>query len=212
MAPCYRSSDIRGHSSLLHLVAHMRILAIDEGSFSKHEGQSQALLLGCVVDNFRISKVMLTTVTVDGEDATNCVLKLARRCSRLELLLMGSISVAGFNVVDPYIVNRALAIPVIVVNNQRPRLSLVRQALRRHFTDWSDRLVPFRSMKFSPRLKLARGGSLYYCAVGLNGTSARSIIRKLTEIGSRPEPLRIARILARALSDAPFLQTSRRVR
>ena len=193
-------------------MAHMRILTIDEGSFSKKGGQSQALLVGCVVDNYRISKVMLTTVTIDGVDATKRVLKLARKCPRIDLVLMGSISIAGFNVVDPYILNRTLAIPVIVANNQKPRLSVVKQALRRHFIDWPDRFIPFQRMKFSPPLKLARGGTVYYCAVGMDAPRARRMIRKLTQIGSRPEPLRIVRILARSLSDAPFLQTSRGVR
>ncbi len=192
-------------------MGEMRVLSIDEGSFSKQE-QSQALLVGCLLHDNRIAKVTLTSVTIDGRDATKRVLKIARSGPHPDLILIGSISIAGFNIIDPYLVNSVLGTPLLVVNKERPRLLCVEIALRKHFKDWRDRLKVFRRMGSPKRLRLSRRGVLYYYAVGIDTKRGSELLSRLAVLGSTPEPLRVARILARTLSGAPSLQTSRRMR
>jgi len=182
----------------------MRVSALDEGSFSKQD--RSALLVGCVLDENRIAGIVTSTVTVDGIDGTKQALALLRRCNDINLVILGSVSLAGFNSIDPYAIHTALAVPVIVANPQQPRLDEVRKALRKHFDDWQRRATVFERTATFRKMRVRGGGVIYYHAVGVQPTAARHLLRRLIIFGNRPEPLRVVRIIARTLSEWPFLQ------
>jgi len=184
----------------------LRVLAVEEGGFAEGvpgERKGKALLVGLVTVDSVPDKVLVSEVTVDGLDATEQLVRMVRREARKlrpNLILLGSVSYAGFNPMDPRALYRRLRIPVLVVNPRKPDILAVESALQHHFEDWKRRLAVFRGAGKPKLLRLGRSRRLYFHAVGLSKARAENLIRGLVVFGNRPEPLRIARILAHELS------------
>ncbi|MFH0848250.1 MAG: DUF99 family protein [archaeon] len=187
----------------------MRTCALDDGPFLKGSASTQTLLIACIMDQYRILRLASTTVTIDGKDGTRRAMQLLRRCGDHHVVLLPSVSLAGFNAVDPFEINKVLGVPVIIANPQKPRPQLVRRALREHFDDWAERIRVFERTSLAHRAALPGGGVLHYCAIGLDVNRARLLLRTLTVFGNTPEPLRVSRIFARALGRRPLPQVSR---
>jgi len=186
------------------------VLAFEDGPFSKSD--RYCLLVGVLVARNSIEEVLLDRIQVDGTDGTQKVISLVKRSKGTDVIMLPSISLGGFNVIDPYRLHRQLRLPVVVANPQRPRLRAVQEALRHHFPDWKRRVRIFDAMGSPEALHFGRNGVLYFYPVGIPAMTARTILRHITYFGKKPEPLRIARILARALRSASPLKTARRVR
>lgn len=179
-------------------MAELRVAAFENGSFNP-EVRGKAFLLGVVTRGFRLVDVGLTLVRVDGFDCTQKLLELAEPWKgKFDLVLLASLAYAGFNVVDPERVQSRLGRPVLVVLSRKPRRRAVERALKRHFPDWRLRLQVLSKIGKPERLRL-HGGSLYFSPFGLKRGEARKILRELTVFGGKPEPLRMAGLLARGL-------------
>jgi endonuclease V-like protein UPF0215 family len=192
-----RESDVR------------RVLAIEDGPFSKSD--RYCLLLGVETIKNSIQRFVLDHIHVDGTDATRKVTSLARRTSSLDLIILPSISLGGFNVVNAHKLHQETKLPILVVNPVRPDLGSVKKALRRHFTDWKEKIALFHRMGPPHTLLISRRETAYFYCVGLPPSKAASILRRMIQFGKRPEPLRIARIVARALGDSPSVEALRRI-
>ncbi len=182
----------------------MRILAVDDGSFgsgasSKRGGK--ALFLGVIVSDFRIERVLLSAIEVDGLDATEKLVEMIKISGEaIDLVLLPSISCAGFNLVSPDEVYGILKIPLVVVNPKEPRDVRVEAALQKHFSDWEKRLKIIRAVGHPKKLSLSSGETVFFHVFGLNDSAAEKIIRESIVFGKTPEPLRIAHLIARGLS------------
>ncbi|KPV61534.1 MAG: hypothetical protein AOA65_2351 [Candidatus Bathyarchaeota archaeon BA1] len=182
----------------------MKILAAEDGRFPEGklgERKGKALLLGVVISNFAIEKILLSHIDVDGLDATERLIEMIKKEKEgVNLIMLPSISYGGFNLMDPIQIHSQLKIPVIVVNPEKPDNIAVKSALFRHFPDWEKRLAIFEKVGIPQELSLGIRGYVYFHAFGTSKTYAERLIRKLIIFGNRPEPLRIARILAHELS------------
>lgn len=186
------------------------MLAIEDGPFSKTD--KHCLLVGVITADNSIEELLLDQIDVDGTNSTDKIVSLAKRSKPPSIVMLPSVSLGGFNVVDPYRLNRGVKLPVIVANPERPSLQAVRRALRRHFPDWRRRVRVFDQMGSPTMLRLGHRQRLYFYSIGLSVVKARPVVRGLVHHGKRPEPLRIARILARALGSTPPLKRARGVR
>lgn len=182
----------------------MRILAVEDGGFPEGilgERKGKALLVGILTSNFIPEKILLSEITVDGLDATKQLVKMVRKEKRgVDLILLASISYAGFNPMDPKQIYRHLRIPVLVVNPKKPDNVAVESALMHHFSDWRKRFSVFKKVGTPKKLIVGAGKRVYFHASGISEARAEAFIKKLVVFGNRPEPLRIARILAHELS------------
>lgn len=187
----------------------LKVLAVEDGSFSKAD--RYCLLVGVVVTCNTVERVMLDWIDVDGMDSIKKVVSLARRSKGVDVVMLPSVSLGGFNVTDPYKLHKQLKLPILIANPEKPRLRAVREALRQHFPDWRQRVMVFDLMGLPAMLQLSSKEVLYFYSVGLPAKRARTMLRSLTVFGKKPEPLRIARIVARALSPTSPLKATRRV-
>jgi len=177
----------------------VRVLGVEEGSFDK--GDERVLLVAVVMFQTRIEDILFTFIQVDGLDATDQLIKLLQdEKPPINLILLHSIPYAGFNLMDPIRIHRQTTIPVVVVNPERPDISAVRSALLHHFPDWELRIKILEAVGAPKRLAISPEEYVFLHAVGISEDRAEALIRRLTVLGKRPEPLRVARILARELS------------
>ncbi len=183
----------------------LKVAAFEDGAFHAEAGGrgKKALLLGVLMENFRVLDIALTLIAVDGLDATEKLVEQASRWKgKLNLLMLASIAYAGFNLVDPEEASSRLGVPVLVVLSRKPRKTAVRRALKRHFPDWELRVkIVEKAESFIP-VKLP-GGQAYIAAFGLRGEEALETVKGLTVFGGRPEPLRAAKLLVRGLGFWP---------
>jgi len=147
----------------------------------------------------RISAIRVGHVRVDGRDS-NCRLRSVLRSLQFDVIFISGLSLAGFNLVDIAKLARDTHRPVVAVTGDKPNNKAVKTALH-HFADWrirlkivlnAGRLYSCKPLKNEPKLYFeVRGGSPHY---------ARGIIEATSMISRLPEPIRIARIIARGLS------------
>jgi endonuclease V-like protein UPF0215 family len=115
--------------------------------------------------------------------------------------MLAGVSFAGFNIIDPTTIHEKFEKPVIIVTRTKPDNKAVHRALQRHFKDWRIRWEVFQ--KLGPFYKvavLADEPPIYVKTIGVNVKWARNLIRVLTVCGRVPEPIRVARLIARGLS------------
>src|SRR5713101_694051 len=120
-----------------------RIVGIDDGPFTKQ--QETAPLIAALLKGPHLQKVRVTRISVDGLDATDEALKLLKGWKPVPILLSG-VTFAGFNLIDPNVLQRTFRVPVIVVVGSRPDNRAVKRALIEHFPDWKHRWAIIRSL------------------------------------------------------------------
>ncbi|WP_058366460.1 endonuclease dU [Haloparvum sedimenti] len=142
--------------------------------------------------------------SVGGRDATASVAALFDRLDREDVhrVLCAGVAPAWFNLIDLEALHETVDRPVLSVSFEESEG--LAGALREQFSGdaLEDRLAVYRSLP--PRRAVAVGDrTLYVRAVGTNDETAAAVVRELTREGHRPEPVRAARIAARAYHDAP---------
>jgi endonuclease V-like protein UPF0215 family len=164
------------------------------------DGDDRSVLCGAVVRADRTADgFAFGSCAVGGFDATAAVESLFFDLNRedVQYLLLAGIAPAWFNVVDLHGLSAAVDRPVLSISfESSPGLE---PALREQFSgDALDRrLRTYRAQP--PRHHLAVGGDdVWVRAVGVDADRAERIVRAYTPDGGRPEPLRVARLAARA--------------
>lgn len=120
---------------------------------------------------------------------------------RFEAVMLAGVSFAGFNVIDPTIVHGEFGKPVIVISRTKPDNKAVKRALQQHFEDWQIRWKVFEKLGSIHRIVvLANDPPVYVETVGASIGWAQELIGALSVCSRIPEPIRVARLIARGLS------------
>jgi len=146
-----------------------------------------------VVDGF-----VFGTCTVGGTDATDAVCAMVDRLDRPDVryCLLAGIAPAWFNVLDLNRIHDATGLPVLSVSfEESPGLE---EAIREAFDDEARerRLATYRAQPDRRRVTVD-GEALFVRSVGCDEPA--DVVRAFTPEGGRPEPLRVARLAARAV-------------
>ena len=177
--------------------ASTRIIGIDDGPFTKQ--QEYAPLVAALLDGPHLRDVRVTRVTVDGLDATVKTVKLLGRWRPAPTILSG-VTFAGFNLIDPHVLQEKFRVPVVVVVGSRPDNRAVKRALVKHFPDWKQRWAIIRSLGPLRRVRTNPDESpIYYESFGCTPQEAASILKCCSYVSRLPEPVRIAGLLAAGL-------------
>jgi endonuclease V-like protein UPF0215 family len=165
---------------------------------------SQSYLAGAVV---RVSRVVdgliFDTCTVGGSDATASICAMVDRLGREDVryLLVAGIAPAWFNIVDLHAVADHTGLPTIAVSFEAS--TGLSDAIRSAFDDPAtadERVATYRAQPDRHEYTV-NGESVYIRAVGLDADDAVAVVRAFTPEGGRPEPLRVARLAARARAE-----------
>jgi endonuclease V-like protein UPF0215 family len=139
------------------------------------------------------------TCAVGGTDATAAIQSLVRSLGRADVryVLVAGIAPAWFNLVDVTRLADALDRPILSISfEDSPGLEA---ALREHFDGdaLAERLATYRAQ---PRRRSVQvnGEQVFVRAAGCDPAEAAEIVRGFTPEGGRPEPVRVARLAARA--------------
>ncbi len=183
---------------------HVRVVGVDDGPFRRTGRYAPLVAVVLSTPNY-VEGILRGRVSVDGTDATERVATLLRSSPFLEgvrAVLLDGIAVGGFNLLNLETLHRELARPIVTVTRRSPDFSAIRRALQTYFPEdftqrW--RLVRARALFRVP----TDGAPLWASAVGCSRSAAVALIRRTTVRGRFPEPLRLARLVARSIASWP---------
>ncbi len=185
-------------------------LGVEDGSFPARErrgSEFKTLLVAVLMKELQLQAVNLREITVDGTDATDALLNILTSLEQKpEAVMLGGISYAGFNFIDPFRLQEEANLPSIILTTEKPNNQEVHAALQHHFPDWKMRWSIYRRVRsFKPILANPKENPIFMENVGLTAAEAERIVKQLTKIGRMPEPLRVARMIARSLTTVNYL-------
>lgn len=173
-----------------------RALGIAEST----RGGGRSTLAGAVVRADRVvDGVAFRSCTVGGLDATGAVRALWDDLAREDVryLILGAIAPAWYNLLDLEAIAGGTDRPTITVTFEESEG--LEPALREAFSgaELEERLETYRSLP-PRRERWVNGERVYVRSVGIDDDAAGDVVEAYTPTGGRPEPLRVARLAARA--------------
>jgi endonuclease V-like protein UPF0215 family len=173
----------------------LRALGIAE-SFS---GRTRSTMAGVVMrKDLRIDGVAFASLTVGGMDATDAVLSIVGSLGRRDInvvMVSGSV-VAWYNILDPEEISGKTGLPIIVVTYEDSEG--LEEDIIHHFPGDRERLAAYRNLGRRVPVELGDGARVFIRATGISQEDAARILRDFTRDGKIPEPVRVARLVARA--------------
>lgn len=174
----------------------LRVLGIAE-SFVRELPRSR--LAGVVMRaDLRIDGLAYASAIVGGDDATEAVLNIYKRLDRADvnaLLLSGAV-ISWFNIID---------LPRVYEETQKPLICLtyeespgLEKYLREYFPEAEGKLCLYQRLGEREMVRLKTGYEVYIRALGASAEEARVLLNRFTLDGRVPEPVRVARLAARA--------------
>ncbi|MBI3841185.1 MAG: DUF99 family protein [Thaumarchaeota archaeon] len=175
----------------------MRALGVAE---SFRQGQRTSTLAGVVMrGDLVVDGLVLGRTSVGGDDATTSIASLHRRLGRndVNVLVVSGAILSLYNIVDVDELSRRTRLPVICLTYKET--SGIEDSIRRHFPGKAGaKLAAYRALGGRKRVKLATGKTVYARSSGLGQAETKGVLDIFTLQGSLPEPVRVARLLARA--------------
>ena len=183
----------------------LRVLGIAES----YSGREQSTLAGIVMrKDLRIDGVVFSRVTVGGMDATEAVVRMVEDLDRrdINLIMISGSVIAWYNIIDPAAVKDATGLPVIIVTYEESEG--LEEDIRHHFPGDSERLLAYRRLGERILIALHTGYEIYLRSSGLSDDDAARLCNAFTREGKIPEPLRVARLVARGIVRSLLLEES----
>lgn len=176
------------------------MVGVEDGGFSRESGVQEALLVAVLLKGSSIIDSQMSKIRVDGLDATEKLMGMLYRWSFDSVILAG-VSFAGFNLIDPHVVFGEFKKPVVVVARKKPDNTAVKNALLQHFEDWKVRWGVIEKLGPSQEIvSMPNEPPIYIEIIGADLEWTSNLIRKLSTCCRIPEPIRVARLIARGLT------------
>lgn len=161
----------------------------------------KAFLTGVVMrSDFLIDGFSLSHTTIAGDDATDAVISLYDSLNRkdINLIMIGGAVISMYNIVDLDRIFEKTGKPVLAVT-YRPSEG-IEEAIKRHFPDnWEGKLEAYRRLGPRREITLKNGFKVFVRSIGIDDYDSKLVLNKFTVFGRIPEPIRVARLLARSL-------------
>jgi hypothetical protein len=172
----------------------LRALGIAES----YAGRTTSSLAGVVMrKDLRIDGFVSGRVTVGGMDATDTITGMIRGLERQDLnaVLLSGCVIAWFNIIDIDRLARESCLPVVCVTYEES--DGLMEDLRHHFPGDEERLAAYLALGDRTPVVLRTRQTIYLRTAGISPADAARLCDDFTLDGKIPEPLRVARLLAR---------------
>jgi endonuclease V-like protein UPF0215 family len=155
-----------------------------------------------------IDGIVFGSAKLEGFDATLQVYRMFRRLHRndINLILLSGCIISLYNIVDVDVLHEKTRIPVICLTYKES--AGIDQALRNRFgKDEKHRLELYHRLGVRSAVKLKSGYRVFVRLSGISQRQAEDVLNIFTLQGAVPEPVRVAKLIARSgiNSDLPPL-------
>jgi hypothetical protein len=182
----------------------IRAFGVAESFRDEDRGHS---ILGGVVErsDMIVDGFALGYTKIGGDDATERILKLYFGLERtdINLIIIAGAVVSLYNIVDIDRIGEETGIPTICVTFKESEG--LEESIRHHFPKgWKKKLEMYKRLGGREKVTLKTGFSVYVRCHGLSTKDAKAALDKFTLQGAVPEPLRLARLIAKAVLNSDF--------
>lgn len=183
-------------------IENLSFIGVEDGSFRAFQRQRKTQCLLCVVrmTGPKIDEIRASLVTVDGLDASNELSEILQNMV-FDAIILGGITFAGFNIIDVQRIHDEFSRPILVFTRDRPNNVAMKNALMKHFDDWRERwrIVESLGPVYATYTRVEEP-PVYFEVVGADPLWAEEVLRRSAILCRIPEPVRVARLVARGLS------------
>ena len=176
----------------------LRLVGVEDGWFEPYKAGESTLICAVVMSGGSVESIGTRCIEVDGTDATGKLLELLGGIT-CDAVILGGISFGGFNVVDAEAVRVATGVPVIVFIPEAPDSEAMLAALCKHFPDWQERWRRVEALGEIFSEQVGDGRPIFFEVLGASRDEAARILRA-SSLGRIPEPVRVAKLVARGLT------------
>lgn len=180
----------------------LSLIGVEDGSFKAFQRRRSQKCPLCVVKMTgpKIEEIRASLITVDGLDASDELSKLLQNTA-FDAIILGGITFAGFNIVDVQRIYHKFSRPIIIFTRDRPNNVAMKDALKKHFDDWRERWRLIESLgPVNTTYTRVEEPPVYFEVVGAEPLWAEEVLRRSAILCRIPEPVRVARLVARGLS------------
>ena len=175
----------------------IRALGVAE---SFRQGSKRSVLAGVVMrSDFVIDGVALGRTAVGGDDATSSIATLFRRFHRndVNLIMVSGAILSLYNIIDVDALARKTGLPVVCLTYKET--AGIESSIRRHFPKGAEaKLAAYRMLGKRTGIKLRTGQRVFVRSAGVEKVEAERVLDAFTLQGAIPEPVRVAKLFARA--------------
>jgi endonuclease V-like protein UPF0215 family len=141
-------------------------------------------------------------VTVEGDDATEQILGMYKRLKRDDIvcIMLAGTVISMYNIVDGEKLFRETGLPVLAATHEESQG--LEHSIKGRFPNWEEKMARYLKLVPRERITLRTGGTLFAQRWGISQKNTTSLLNSFTLQGSLPEPIRLAKIAARAFSSA----------
>jgi uncharacterized protein len=175
----------------------IRVLAIAE---SFKISCKFAVIAGVVMRrDLIIDGVGITKSTLKGNDATQNIISMYESMQRNDIncIFVGGAIISMYNIIDANKIHQSTGLPVIAITFRKSEgiANTIKKAFQ---DDWQAKLEQYHNLGERQQVKLKTGKSVFIRKLGLSLSNSIVMLNHFTYQGSIPEPVRIARLIARA--------------
>ena len=176
----------------------IRALGISE-SFKKEIG-TRSILGGVVMrSDLIVDGLLFGVATLEGDDATDAILSMVKRLNRndINIIIRSGAIISLYNIIDIDRVGQETGIPIICITFEESG-GLV-QSIKRHFPKkWEKKVEEYKKLDRREVIYLKTGYRIFARTYGLDIDESKKVLDKFILQGAVPEPVRLARLLAKA--------------
>ncbi|MHA1200986.1 MAG: endonuclease dU [Candidatus Heimdallarchaeaceae archaeon] len=187
---------------------YIRTIGVDDAAFQRKTSKN-AFVFGVIVRGYNLVEgILRTIVEVDGWDATEKISEMiasSKYVTQLRAIILGSSTIAAFNIIDLRKLFNITDIPVITILPARPHEEDVKTALS-NLEDWNERYSilssnpPIEEIVF--KNQVGKQYKKFFQQAGFTNTEqVREIIEISTYSSSIPECLRLADMIGQSFKN-----------
>ncbi len=146
-----------------------------------------------------IDGMVFGNVTIEGNDSTQNILSMYKSLKRddINCIMLDGLIISMYNIIDGEELRENTKVPVIAITFKDSEG--LEAAIQHHFSDdYKIKLEQYRKLGQRDKILLKTGKILFVRYWGINSKEASTIVNYFTLQGSIPEPIRIAKLAARA--------------
>ena len=146
-----------------------------------------------------IDGMIFGNATIEGNDSTQNILSMYRSLKRNDIncIMLDGLIISMYNIIDGEELRENTKIPVIAITFKDSEG--LESTIQHHFSSYSKlKLEQYRKLGQRGKILLKTGKLVFVRYWGLSSKEAFTIVNCFTLQGSIPEPIRIAKLAARA--------------
>lgn len=194
------SEHIKGGSCRARFHAEKRGIRVCGVAESFNKSCWSSTIAGIVMRrDLIVDGVAFGTVTIGGNDSTQNILSMVRSLKRddVNCIMLDGLIISMYNIIDGEEITDKTGVPVLAITFKDSEG--LEGNIQRHFpNDSKQKLQQYYKLGQRDKILLKTGKFIFARYWGLSSKEASTIVNSFTLQGSIPEPIRIAKLAARA--------------